>query len=86
MVLFHRTVKKLLMDGADPNFLIPDKDIAAIHYAAGMENENFAESVMQLILKCNGMIKIERITETTICLIISNNENSLFRKSKYKNS
>lgn len=39
---------------ADPNLLIPESNIAAIHYAAGMENTNFAEAAMKLILKHDG--------------------------------
>lgn len=59
MVLFYRNAKSLLLEyGANPNLLIPEKNIAAIHYAAGMENENFAEAIMKLILKCNGMANI----------------------------
>lgn len=40
---------------ADPNLVIPEANIAPIHYAAGMENTDFAESAMKLILKCNGI-------------------------------
>lgn len=39
---------------ADPNLVIPEANIAPIHYAAGMENTDFAEGAMKLILKCNG--------------------------------
>lgn len=44
----------LVEHGANPNLIIPERKIAAIHYAAGMENTAFAESAMKLILKCNG--------------------------------
>lgn len=50
-----RNTRKLLVDHhANPNLLIPESNIAAIHYAAGMENTEFAEAAMKLILKCTG--------------------------------
>lgn len=53
-----RNTRKLLVDHhADPNLLIPESNIAPIHYAAGMENTAFAEAAMGLILKCKGTIK-----------------------------
>lgn len=55
MDFIHRNTKKLLTEHhADPNLVIPDNSIAPIHYAAGMENTDFAEAAMKLILKCNG--------------------------------
>lgn len=44
----------LIEHHANPNLLIPESNIAAIHYAAGMENTSFAEAAMKLILKCSG--------------------------------
>lgn len=53
-----RNTRKLLSDhNADPNLLVPESNIAAIHYAAGMENTEFAEAAMKLILKCNGTMQ-----------------------------
>lgn len=50
-----RNTRKLLIEHqANPNLLIPESNIAPIHYAAGMENTNFAETAMKLILKHNG--------------------------------
>lgn len=52
--MFRNTRKLLVEHHANPNLLIPESKIAAIHYAAGMENTEFAEAAMKLILKCNG--------------------------------
>lgn len=46
---------------ANPNLLVPDSNIAPIHYAAGMENTHFAEAAMKLILKCNGLLMFNQI-------------------------
>lgn len=51
---FSNTRKLLVEHHADPNLLIPESNIAPIHYAAGMENTNFAEAAMKLILKYKG--------------------------------
>lgn len=57
----YRNTRKLLVEHhANPNLLIPESNIAAIHYAAGMENSGFAEAAMKLILKCNGMKRIRK--------------------------
>lgn len=54
---YSRNTRKLLVEHkANPNLLIPHSNIAPIHYAAGMENTNFAETAMKLILKHNGKI------------------------------
>lgn len=39
---------------ANPNHVVREGGMAAIHYAAGMENNEFAEYAMKLILKCKG--------------------------------
>lgn len=44
----------LIKFNADPNCLLPERGIAPIHYAAGMENTDFAEAAMKLMLKRNG--------------------------------
>lgn len=44
----------MLRHNADPNKIIEERGIAAIHYAAGMDNVNFAEYAMKLILKNEG--------------------------------
>lgn len=50
---------------ANPNFIIPEYNIAPIHYAAGMENEDFADAAMKLILKCNGDANVQTIDGET---------------------
>lgn len=45
---------------ADCNLIIPGREIAAIHYAAGMENKSFAENVMKLMLKNGGFCAFDR--------------------------
>lgn len=53
--IYCSNTRKLLVEhNADPNLLIPESNIAPIHYAAGMENTSFAEAAMKLILKYNG--------------------------------
>lgn len=55
LVLFFSQLKELLIDRqTNPNIVIPEYNIAPIHYAAGMENEDFSKASMKLILKCNG--------------------------------
>lgn len=55
MLLIHRLTKALLIEHkADCNLIIPGREIAAIHYAAGMENTLFGENVMKLMLKNGG--------------------------------
>lgn len=52
---FIRNTKRMLVGyNADCNLIIPGREIAAIHYAAGMENTAYAESVMKLMLKNGG--------------------------------
>lgn len=71
-LLFYRNTKKLLTEHqANPNLLIPESNIAAIHYAAGMENVGFAEAAMKLILKCNGKYS-EKYFSDQILVICSN--------------
>lgn len=43
---------------ADCNLIVPGREIAAIHYAAGMDNTAFAENVMKLMLKNGGSCPI----------------------------
>lgn len=50
---------------ANPNLLIPESNIAPIHFAAGMENTEFAEAAMKLILKCNGDPNVQTIEGET---------------------
>ncbi|XP_031632252.1 ankyrin repeat and LEM domain-containing protein 1 [Contarinia nasturtii] len=62
---YRNTQKLLLEHHANPNLLIPEYNIAPIHYAAGMENTEFAEAVMKLILKNNGDPNIQTIEGET---------------------
>lgn len=55
----HRNTKKMLVEyKADCNLIVPGREIAAIHYAAGMDNTAFAENVMKLMLKNGGSCPI----------------------------
>lgn len=55
LVLIRRNAKKMLVEyKADCNLIIPGREIAAIHYAAGMDNVSFAENVMKIMLKNGG--------------------------------
>lgn len=53
-VLCRNTKKMIIKFEADPNHVIEGHSIAAIHFAAGMENTDFAEWAMKLILKNKG--------------------------------
>lgn len=50
----------MLEHNANPNVIIPECNIAPIHYAAGMENEDFADAAMQLMLKCKGTVNFNK--------------------------
>lgn len=52
--IFSNTKNLLFEHHANPNVIIPEHNIAPIHYAAGMENEDFADAAMKLMLKCKG--------------------------------
>lgn len=53
-----RNTRKMLEDyNADCNVIIPGREVAAIHYAAGMDNTSFAENVMKLMLKNGGLYR-----------------------------
>lgn len=41
---------------ANPNTIVADRQIACIHYAAGMENVQMAEEIMRIMLDADGMI------------------------------
>lgn len=66
----HRNAKKMLVDyKADCNLIIPGREIAAIHYAAGMDNVSFAENVMKLMLKNGGMCARANRSEPNVILL-----------------
>lgn len=57
MLSINRNTKKMLVEyKADCNLIVPGREIAAIHYAAGMDNTTFAENVMKLMLKNGGSV------------------------------
>lgn len=61
--VLYRNTRKMLEDyNADCNVIIPGREVAAIHYAAGMDNTLFAENVMKLMLKNGGLCQSMTVT------------------------
>lgn len=56
--MYLSNVQRLIGEYSVDGFtIIPDQGIAAIHYAAGMDNVSFAEKVVELLLSDDPAIK-----------------------------